>query len=390
MRKVFFIFVIIFLTISGFAQNVGIGTTSPAFKLDVKNGSINTDSVYRIGGITVLSIPYGNTFTGFAAGASNSTGQYNVASGFRTLYYNTTGSYNTANGVEALRANTTGNFNTAYGYLALFSNIYGNDNTAIGTEALRQNNTGIANTGVGYQALYLSNGSSNTGIGYHALKNTIAGVSNVAVGVLAGYDNLGSNNTFIGCQADAYAPLSNAVALGNEALVSASHTVRIGNFSITSISGMVGWTTYSDGRFKKNINENVPGLDFISKLRPVTYTLDAKGLYAFYHKNQQNKEPLNANANKVYQTALQEKEKIIYTGFIAQEVEATAKALGFDFSGVDAAKNENDTYGLRYAEFVVPLVKGMQEQQEIINGLKKQNNELLKRIEKLEVLLTSK
>jgi len=34
-------------------------------------------------------------------------------------------------------------------------------------------------------------------------------------------------------------------------------------------------------------------------------------------------------------------------------------------------------YGLRYAEFVVPLVKAMQE-------LAKQNAELLKRIEELE------
>lgn len=33
---------------------VGIGTSSPVFKLDVKGGSINTDSLYRIGGVQVL------------------------------------------------------------------------------------------------------------------------------------------------------------------------------------------------------------------------------------------------------------------------------------------------------------------------------------------------
>ena len=38
----------------------------------------------------------------------------------------------------------------------------------------------------------------------------------------------------------------------------------------------------------------------------------------------------------------------------------------FDFSGVDPPKNEKDLYGLRYAEFVVPLVKAVQEQQDII------------------------
>ncbi len=54
--------------------------------------------------------------------------------------------------------------------------------------------------------------------------------------------------------------------------------------------------------------------------------------------------------------------------------------MNYDFSGVDAAKNDKDLYGLRYAEFVVPLVKAVQE-------LSQQNNELKKRIEKLEAAL---
>jgi len=57
---------------------------------------------------------------------------------------------------------------------------------------------------------------------------------------------------------------------------------------------------------------------------------------------------------------------IIRTGFIAQEVEEAAKRVGFDFDGVSAPENETDLYGIRYAEFVVPLVKAVQEQQELI------------------------
>jgi len=49
------------------------------------------------------------------------------------------------------------------------------------------------------------------------------------------------------------------------------------------------------------------------------------------------------------------------SGFIAQEVEQTIQYIGYDFSGVETPK-KNDYYGLRYAEFVVHLVKGMQEQ----------------------------
>ena len=87
-----------------------------------------------------------------------------------------------------------------------------------------------------------------------------------------------------------------------------------------------------------------------------------------------------------------EKERIVQTGFIAQEVEQSAKAIGYSFSGVDVPKDENDLYGLRYAQFVVPLVKAMQEQQVLIeeqtkrnNQLQQQLNNILKEIELLKV-----
>ena len=55
---------------------------------------------------------------------------------------------------------------------------------------------------------------------------------------------------------------------------------------------------------------------------------------------------------------------------MAQDVEASTKKRGFNFSGIDAPKDSNDIYGLSYAEFEVPLVKAVQE-------LSKQNDELI-------------
>src|SRR5215210_3119980 len=101
-----------------FAQNVGIGTTAPAFKLDVKGGSINTDSLYRIGGNPVLSVKgTANTFVGIKSGFSTTTplGSFNTANGYSALYNNSTGNNNTANGSEALYSNLTGVSNTANG-----------------------------------------------------------------------------------------------------------------------------------------------------------------------------------------------------------------------------------------------------------------------------------
>jgi uncharacterized protein (DUF1015 family) len=63
-----------------------------------------------------------------------------------------------------------------------------------------------------------------------------------------------------------------------------------------------------------------------------------------------------------------EQASIRYTGFIAQEVVEAARESGYSFSGVDQPKGETDLYGLRYAEFVAPLVKAVQEQLALIQA----------------------
>jgi len=150
-----------------------------------------------------------------------------------------------------------------------------------------------------------------------------------------------------------------------------------------SAYGQVGWTTISDGRFKTNLNENIPGLAFIDKLRPVSYTLKVTDLNAALDKNRQPL-PGDAAQNKEIcpeeKDAIAAKEKIVYSGFIAQEVEVVAKSIGYDFSGVDAPQDSNGFYGLRYSEFVVPLVKAVQELSARNEELKAQNQELEKRI----------
>jgi len=55
------------------------------------------------------------------------------------------------------------------------------------------------------------------------------------------------------------------------------------------------------------------------------------------------------------------------TGFIAQEVEKAAMATSYDFSDIVKPKSEKEHYGLSYESFVVPLVKAMQEQQQMID-----------------------
>jgi hypothetical protein len=194
----------------------------------------------------------------------------------------------------------------------------------------------------------------------------------VAVGYRAGdsYDN-GYNNVFLGASTDVNgAGYYNVVAIGQATTVTASNQARIGNSATTSIGGYANWTNFSDGRFKRNVKEDVKGLAFIMKLRPVTYNLDVSGI------SQTLNEGRGLDMIDQMKASMAEKERMIRSGFVAQEVERAAKELGYDFSGVDAPKNDGDFYGLRYAEFVMPLVKAVQEQQQMIGALQKEIEEL--------------
>ena len=118
------------------------------------------------------------------------------------------------------------------------------------------------------------------------------------------------------------------------------------------------------------------------QLRPVSYILNRDEIDKFTgieSRNEQIKKE-NPEAEVLYR----EKYSPVTTGFIAQEVETAARNCGFEFSGVDAPDNENDLYGLRYASFVVPLVKAIQEQQQIIEKQQKQIDALMERVEELE------
>ena len=102
----------------------------------------------------------------------------------------------------------------------------------------------------------------------------------------------------------------------------------------------------------------------------MTYNLDLAAADKFMHAPGIKQDNANQRAFSKSDVAAREaKQKILYTGFVAQDVERAAKELGYDFSGVDAAKNDKDLYSLRYAEFVVPLVKAVQELSEKVQKL---------------------
>jgi hypothetical protein len=283
----------------------------------------------------------------------NTTGNYNVATGTEALQSNT-GSWNVANGHQALKANTTGNSNIAIGANSLGSNVGGSNNVAMGSSALQANKTGI----------------QNIAIGEIALSNNVSGSGNVAIG----YQTLfigaaGSHNTAVGHNADVLSDnLSNATAIGFDAFVSASNKIRLGNGGVTVIEGQVPFSNVSDERFKYDIKNNVPGLDFIKKLKPVTYYIDTEKMDSFLKTGAISNSKSTTSSNKQ-----------MNTGFLAQEVAKTAAELGYSFDGVHAPTNDKDYYSIAYSQFVMPLVKAVQEQQVMIETLEKRIEELEKK-----------
>lgn len=347
-----------------------------------------------------------NTASGNAALYSNTTGASNTANGYNSLHSNTTGNYNTSDGYEALYANVTGNYNSAIGYQALYYNT-NNKNTAIGSQALLNNTSGWNNNASGYRALFQNNsGNQNNANGSEALSSNTSGDHNSANGVKALFSNTtGDDNTANGYRALYYnstgfyntaigynagpasgnTNLSNTGAFGYNAVPTTSNDIILGDNYVDWIGGKVTWSTTSDGRFKKNVKNNVPGLDFIISLRPVTYQWDLQKL----DKHIGIPDSL-INASEMKQS---NKAQLVYTGFIAQEVEAATLKIGYSFSGLHVPENERDTYSIAYAEFVVPLVKAVQQLNEKNNKLEEENktlksklNEIIVRLEKLEHL----
>jgi len=366
MKKVFLTMVIFALAANVLAQlevnslgKVGIGSANPpSCNLDVTGDTRVTGNLLLGGSAsnflgTTGNVPITFKVNNTLAGSTGSSADYNVSFGYQALNNNlVAGAQNVAVGVGALYTNNSGFWNTAIGAYALYKNTGGESNTAVGIGAL-YNNLGSYNTAFGVNALMgIANGSWNTAIGCDA---TVIGKS-----------------------------VSNATAIGYGAAATASDQVRIGDGCVSSIGGQVNWSAASDGRAKKNIRAGVPGLSFIKQLQPVMYNYNLDALDELQKSDDPKINAFRDSIRNARSPELKEieakskakKEKIVYSGFIAQDVEKAAQSIGYDFSGVDAPENGKGPYGLRYAEFVVPLVKAVQELSEQNARLQEQIDEL--------------
>lgn len=111
-------------------------------------------------------------------------------------------------------------------------------------------------------------------------------------------------------------------------------------------------TITSDQNDKNTINDSVLGINFITKLRPVSYKLNVNGR-VIVSVDEEKKEPIYENTAGVR----------LHQGLIAQEVEDALEECEIatnDFAGF-IHDTSSGKYSLRYEEFIPPIIKAIKE-----------------------------
>ncbi len=327
---------------SGLANSTGDDNSFFGRDAGQSNTTGNDNSFFgREAGLTNTTA-VNNSFFGTAAGRSNTTGNENSFFGRSAGLANTTGSGSSFFGGGAGLANTTGFQNSFFGWRTGLSNTTGSSNSFFGSLAGNNNTTGLANsffgTGVGsanttgfFNSFFGSGagqgnttGFGNSFFGREAGGFNTTGEGNAFFGQLAGNGNTtGSFNTALGDGANvASGNLNNATAIGAGAVVASSDTVVLGraaddveipgrlvlsglgvvnNFTVTgslSVSGITSVLNLGPGgavplcrntflqiascsssiRYKSDVHPFRPGINLITRLRPVSFNWSEGGM----------------------------------------------------------------------------------------------------------------
>lgn len=301
--------------------NVGIGIAAPAQRLDVQGGNARVNNAF------IGDVGHGANWAGFANYSQANTTGY--------------GLLQASDGSSTLMNKA----NTGTGYLGF---RVGNADQAV---ILNNGNMGIGTT-TPSKKLTVENGSIRPAIGNSGDAGiqfpTDPGGGLGDEGFIRYYVDGGGENTklLIGTNNDADDDIS-FFQMGAERMNIANGNVGIGTTNPTQLLTMGGgaysngttWINASDARLKSDIKSLLKyGLKDVLKLKPVTY---------YY----------TADTNK--------KQEV---GFIAQEVR---KIIPEVVSGTEGDITKGETLGLSYGNLVPILTKAIQEQQIMIEELRK-------------------
>ena len=320
----------------------GSALVSPYSSLASLGISTNTDAIINAdtdgngsGGIT-MKIGETTKISVSNSGATTISTNLDV-SGSSTLR-NVSSSGLTVTGTTMLSAlNTSGNVDVT-GNISVSGNVDGRDISTDGTklDGIAENATNVTNNnqitnGRGYITSTVGSTPSFNTVTYN---NPIRGIFRVGVPYyLSNSSDRGENSQLQWWFDDDESPFNY------------NHVM-----SLLGGNGGQGWYNASDRNLKQNIQDYPSSLEKVLDLRPVTYNW----------KTHPDEDPL--------------------VGFIAQNVKELFPQLTADI----AWRDRGTRLGVNYSLLVVPAIKAIQEQQDIIDQQGKDIKVLIKRIELLE------
>lgn len=335
----------------------------------LQNSTVNSLSLGRDAGSNLESNRFGyaaggngsfKTSFGYRAGAASSNTRQ-VAVGAQAQR-NTTGFHTVAIGNCAILAGGGGCRATAVGQRTLTCWGGGRDTNAIGSFA-GCNNNGVQNsfagvnagrcntadnsTIIGADAGCLTSGTENTAFGFRALRANTSGIRNIALGTYA--ISTGTADWRIG------------IGWNSTPSATCGHIAWGSSLNNTCNCFYGAWYYGSDGRDKTNVQllRTGLGLEFIKKLRPVTYVWDNRENYVTecgFEYGQ--KDGTLAGTKEHY-------------GVLAQELKQVLTELNETFEGLNYDE-EKDAYRLQYATLIPSLTKAIKELDERTQQLKQQ------------------
>ena len=248
----------------------------------------------------------------------------------------------TVTGTTMLSAlNTSGNVDVT-GNISVSGNVDGRDISTDGTKldgiaagATNVTNNNQITNGRGYITSYVNTTVGSTpSFNTVTYNNPIRGIFRVGVPYYISNDSDQGANSQLQWWFD-----------DNESPFNYNHVM-----SLLGGNGGQGWYNASDRNLKQNIQDYPSSLEKVLDLRPVTYNW----------KTHPDEDPLS--------------------GFIAQNVKELFPQLTADI----AWRDKGTRLGVNYSLLVVPAIKAIQEQQDIIDQQGKDIKALIKRIELLE------
>jgi hypothetical protein len=190
---------------------------------------------------------------------------------------------------------------------------------------------------------------------------------------LRAYGNGSNGNAvYLGVNSTNYY-FANANAFAPE--VDNARTLGASNARWTTVYAVTGTINTSDIREKTDITPTNLGLQFIKKLNPVSY------------KWKVGENRIDSSGNIIPRPGMR-----TFYGLLAQEVKQTVDELGTgDFGGwiLGDVNDPESSQGLRYTEFICPLIKAVQEQQETIESQKSIIESLQKQLQTFEQRLSA-